>query len=51
MVLDKNAEPIRNGRRSRGPSPNNHSSDSSDEDEPGTSLPLLFTPIFLMISV
>uniref|UniRef100_A0A1B6CTF4 REST corepressor n=3 Tax=Clastoptera arizonana TaxID=38151 RepID=A0A1B6CTF4_9HEMI len=34
MVLaDRNAENIRNGRRSRGPSPNGHASESSSEDE------------------
>ncbi|XP_046664944.1 REST corepressor 3-like isoform X1 [Homalodisca vitripennis] len=34
MVLaDRNSESIRNGRRSRGPSPNGHPSESSSEDE------------------
>ncbi|GLH15110.1 REST corepressor [Gryllus bimaculatus] len=34
MVLaDRNSETVRNGRRSRGPSPNGHASDSSSEEE------------------
>lgn len=34
MVLaERNSESLRNGRRSRGPSPNGHASESSSEDE------------------
>lgn len=34
MVLsDRNSDNIRNGRRSCGPSPNGHASESSSEDE------------------
>lgn len=36
MVLaERNSDNVRNGRRSRGPSPNGHASDSSSEEEGG----------------
>lgn len=36
MVLaEKNSENARNGRRSRGPSPNGHAQDSGSEEEIG----------------
>lgn len=36
MVLaDRNSENLRNGRRSRGPSPSEHSSDLSTDEESG----------------
>ena len=36
MVLaERNTDNVRNGRRSRGPSPNGHASDSSSEEEGG----------------
>lgn len=36
MVLaERNSDSLRNGRRSRGPSPNGHASESSSEEEGG----------------
>lgn len=36
MVLaERNSDNVRNGRRSRGPSPNGHASESSSEEEGG----------------
>lgn len=48
MVLaERNSDNLRNGRRSRGPSPNGHASDSTSEEEGGKKFKMFET--FLLI--